>query len=71
MTPLQALLLALLSSAAAGSIDHELELFGNHSIPGWLPNIFNPLVWAAFPDAHQYYIEHYLSSVTFDGPGRN
>ena len=71
MMLLQALLLALLSSAAAGSIDHELQLFGNHTIPGWLPNIFNPLVWAAFPDAHQYYIEHYLSNVTFDGPGRN
>ena len=71
MTPLQALLLALLNSAAAGSIDHELQLFGNHTIPGWLPNIFNPLVWAAFPDAHQYYNEHYLSNVTFDGPGRN
>ena len=71
MTLLQVMLLALLCSAAAGSKDHELELFGNHTIPGWLPNIFNPLVWAAFPDAHQYYNEHYLSNVTFDGPGRN
>ena len=72
MTLLQAIMLALMYSAAAGSNNHELvELFGNHTIPGWLPNIFNPLVWAAFPDAHQFYNEHYLSNVTFDGPGKN
>ena len=65
------MLFALLHSAAAGPKDRELELFGNHTIPGWLPNIFNPLVWAAFPDAHKYYNDIYLSNVTFDGPGQN
>ena len=63
-------------------LSHQLELFGHElrshheqhdksRSPGWLQNILNPLVRAAFPEANAYYLAHYASNVTFDGPGRN
>ena len=54
---------------------HELRshfvLHDKSQSPGWLPNIFDPLVRAAFPEAQTWYTAHYLSNVTFDGPGQN
>lgn len=56
-------------------IGHELEgheqQHHRHRYPGWLPNILNPLVRAAFPEADAYYLAYYASNVTFDGPGQN
>ena len=53
-------------------LGHELrdsEVHDKHHLPGWVPNVLNPLVRAAFPEANAYYLEHYISNVTFDGPG--
>ncbi len=54
---------------------HELvihhEQHEKEQIPGWLPNILNPLVRAAFPKANAYYLSQFKSNVTFDGPGHN
>lgn len=55
-------------------LGHELRIHEephDESHPGWLPNILNPLVRAAFPKANAYFLAHYTSNVTFDGPGRN
>ena len=55
-------------------LGHELRIHqGPHDEyhPGWLPNILNPLVRAAFPKANAYFLAYYTSNVTFDGPGRN
>ncbi len=70
-------LLELVSQKITHKLDrfgHELigsEVADKHRLPGWVPNILNPLVRAAFPKANAYYLAHYASNVTFDGPGKN
>ena len=67
---LQTVLVALVWTAAAQSF-HHVKPFGNISLPGWLPNILNPLVRTSFPEANAWYNEYYISNDTFDGPGKN
>ena len=70
MVMLQATLAALVWTAAAESF-HLVKPFGDITVPGWLPNILNPLVRTAFPKANAWYKEHYMSNYTFDGTGKN
>jgi len=74
MALLQLVLLILVCGTAANStayIELATQKPQPRPDPGWLPNIQNPLVRAAFPDANAYYTAKYLGNLTTEGDARN